>query len=132
MNRDFYLFDTHALLFWHNQMAMSEDFISFLDTQEHNGALYVSAISFWEIALLVKKEKLALSDIHAWKNDLLNHANLGVIEPTAAEMIDSTLLPDLHKDPFDRLLITQARQHDFIFITRDQIILQYDVKHFWM
>ena len=132
MTRDYYLLDTHALLFWHNQVAVSDDFISFLDTQEQNGALYVSAISFWEIALLVKKGKLALSDIHAWKNDLLNNTNLGVMEPTAAEMIDSTLLPDHHKDPFDRLLIAQASQHDFVIITRDRNIQQYHVKHFWL
>lgn len=132
MTRDYYLLDTHALLFWQIQIAVSEEFIAFLDTQEQNGTLYVSAISFWEIALLVKKGKLALSDIHAWKNDLLHNTNLGVIEPTAAEMIDSTLLPDHHKDPFDRLLIAQARQHNFVLITRDQHFHRYDVKHMWM
>lgn len=132
MKRDYYLLDTHALLFWHNQVKISEDFIKFLDKQEQNGTLYLSSISFWEIALLVKKDKLALQDVHGWRNELMNNTNLGVIEPSASEMIDSTQLPDHHKDPFDRLLIAQAKQHDFIFVTGDQNIQQYDVQHFWM
>ena len=132
MKRDYYLVDTHVLLFWNNQVGISEDFVKFLDKLEQTGTLYVSSISFWEIALLVKKKKLALHDVHAWKNELMTHTNIGVIEPSAPEMIDSTLLPDHHKDPFDRLLIAQANQHDFILITQDQNIQQYEVKSFWM
>ena len=132
MKRDYYLLDTHALLFWNNQVTVSKDFIKLLDKHEQKGTLYVSSVSFWEIALLVKKEKIALQDVHAWKNELINNTNIGVIDPTASEMIDSTLLPDHHKDPFDRLLIAQANQNDFILVTQDQNIQKYEVKHFWM
>ena len=62
----------------------------------------------------------------------MNNTNIGVSEPSASEMIGSTLLPDYHKDPFARLLITQATQHDFILVTQDQKILDYEVRHFWM
>lgn len=132
MKKDYYLLDTHALLFWHNQVVLSNDFITFLDKQNQIGTLYISSISFWEIALLAKKQKLALSDVHAWKNELMTNTNLGLTEPTPSEMIDSTLLPDHHKDPFDRLLIAQAQKHDFILITQDQNIQKYKVKFFWM
>jgi len=81
---------------------------------------------------LVKKGKLAIADIHAWKNELLNNTNIRLIEPSASEMINSTLLPDLHKDPVDRLLIVQADQHDLILVTNDQNIKKYAVRHFWM
>ena len=131
MTRDYYLLDTHALLFWTSEIGVSDKFIKFLDKQEQKGTLHVSSICFWEIALLVKKGKLSLEDVHAWKNELLNNTSLAVIEPTVSEMIDSTLLPDHHKDPFDRLLIAQARQHDFVLVTRDQNIWKYDVRHFW-
>ena len=132
MKRDAYLFDTHALIFWNNQVSVSEDFIRFFDKQVQNGTLYASSISFWEIAFLVKKGKLGIADIHAWKNELLNHTNIRLIEPSASEMINSTLLPDLHKDPFDRLLIVQADQHDLILVTNDHYIKKYAVRHFWM
>lgn len=111
---------------------MSNEFIKFLDKQNQIGTLYVSSISFWEIALLVKKQKLALSDIHAWKNELINNTNITIAEPTVSEMINSTLLPDHHKDPFDRLLIAQANQQEFFLVTQDQTIQKYKVKQFWM
>ncbi len=132
MKRNYYLLDTHALIFWNNQFSMSNEFIKFLDKQNQIGTLYVSSISFWEIALLVKKQKLALSDIHAWKNELINNTNITIAEPTVSEMINSTLLPDHHKDPFDRLLIAQANQQEFFLVTQDQTIQKYKVKQFWM
>lgn len=131
MKKSTYLFDTHALIFWNQNEAVTKDFIKFFDKQEQQGFLYVSSISFWEIALLAKRGRIAISDIHAWKNEILQNTNIHLIEPSAAEMIDSTLLPDIHKDRFDRLLIAQARQNEFILVTRDNDIQKYDVDIFW-
>ena len=132
MKKEAYLFDTHALVFWNNKETVSEEFINFFDNQMQQGRLYVSSISFWEIALLVKKGKIAISDLHAWKNEILNNTNIRLIEPSASEMIDSTLLPDHHKDPFDRLLIVQANQNKFLIVTKDRDIHKYQVKTFWI
>jgi len=41
---------------------------------------------------IVKKGRVAISVLHAWKNDLLGNTNIQLIDPTASEMIDSTLL----------------------------------------
>ena len=132
LNRIRYLFDTHALIFWVNKESVSEEFIRFFDRQERQGTLYVSSISFWEIAFLVKKRRLEMADIHGWKNDLLSSTNIRMLDPTASDMIDSTLLPDHHNDPFDRLLIAQARSGDFRLVTKDRYIQAYDVHCFWM
>jgi len=127
-----FLFDTHALLFWSNRQTVSAQVIQFFDEQNQQGLLYLSTISFWEIALLVQKGRLALRDVHGWKEDLLRHTNLQILEPSAADMIESTLLPLHHKDPFDRILIAQALRHRLTFVTQDQLILQYDVPQFWL
>ncbi|MFQ5401108.1 MAG: type II toxin-antitoxin system VapC family toxin [Anaerolineae bacterium] len=132
MKRDAFLFDTHALIFWTNKTSVSEEFIRFFDKQARQGALHVSSITFWEIAFLVQKGKLAIPDIHAWKNELLNQTNIRLINPSAAEMIDSTLLPHHHKDPFDRLLIAQANHNNLILVTQDQRIQEYDVAQIWL
>jgi len=131
LREDQYLFDTHALIFWHNRVNVSEDFIEFFDQQEQNGTLHLSSISFWEIALLVKRSRVEISDVHVWKNELMSNTNIRMLEPSASEMIDSTMLPDHHKDPFDRLLIAQANHHGLILVTQDQDIIKYRVKHFW-
>lgn len=127
-----YLLDTHALIFWAESTEMSSDFIAFLDEQQGLGRLYVSAISFWEAALLAKKGRIELADVHAWKDDLLNNTNLQVIDPTATEMIDSVSLLDHHKDPFDRLLIAQALRRDMTLVTRDAEVSKYEATIFWM
>ena len=127
-----YLFDTHSLIFWHTREYVSDEFLSFFDSQVLKKRLYVSAVSFWETALLVKKGKLACFDVDCWKNELLDKAMIQIIEPTASEMISSVGLPDHHKDPFDRLLIVQARQNNLKMVTKDKLISAYEVETFWL
>lgn len=132
MRKKAYLFDTHSLVFWENKEAVSEDYVKFFDKQDQKGNIYVSSISFWEIALLVKKGRLEIKDIHAWKNELLSNTNIRLIDPSTTELIDSTLLPDHHKDPFDRVLIAQANSKNLLLVTKDQAIQEYDVSVFWI
>ena len=132
MKKHDYLFDTHSLIFWINKEFMSENFIKFLDKQEREQTLYVSSVSFWEAALLSKKKKIEIKDLHTWKNDLLDNTSIKLINPSASEMIDSCLLPEIHKDPFDRLLIAQSNSHSLTLITKDHDIEKYDVKTFWL
>jgi PIN domain nuclease of toxin-antitoxin system len=84
------------------------------------------------MALLVQKGRIALADVHGWQNELFRHTNLRLLEPSLAEMIDSTLLPLHHKDPFDRILIAQATHHALIFVTQDQVIPKYNIPHLWL
>ena len=132
MRRQSYLFDTHSLIFWDNKEAVSQEYVKFFDQQDQKGCIYVSSISFWEIALLVKKGRIEIKDVHAWKNELLSNTNIRLLDPSATELIDSTLLPEHHKDPFDRVLITQANSRNFLFVTQDQTIREYDVSVFWI
>jgi len=132
MTKQHYLLDTHALIFWAASTELSDAFIDFLDDQQRLGALFVSTLSFWEAALLAKKGRIGVTDVHAWKDDLLNNTNLQLIDPTATEMIDSVSLPAHHKDPFDRLLIAQANRRTMTLVTRDMDIRKYDVSRLWM
>jgi PIN domain nuclease of toxin-antitoxin system len=132
MSQSGYLLDTHALLFWVNKENISTEFISFLDQQNQQQQLFISTIIFWEIALLVQKRKILLADLPAWQEQLLANTNLQLLSPTPIEMINSTVLPPIHKDPFDRLLIAQANQHKLQLVTQDETIKQYSVSSFWL
>jgi PIN domain nuclease of toxin-antitoxin system len=127
-----YLLDTHALIFWVEREEVSTEFIEFLDMQAEKGKILISSASIWEIALLKKKDRLDIDDIHQWKDDIISYSQAKILDPTADDMIDSTLLPDHHKDPFDRLLIAQAINNNAIFITRDRNISLYSLETFWM
>ena len=132
MRRNFYLFDTHALIFWRTRQSVSDEFIKYFDKQDQLGNLLVSSISFWETALLAKKGKIKVVDIQAWRNEILANTNLIQIEPTASEMIKSAQLPDFHKDPFDRLLIVQTNNNNATLVTKDSNIKKYSVPVHWM
>ncbi|MGE5342867.1 MAG: type II toxin-antitoxin system VapC family toxin [Candidatus Omnitrophota bacterium] len=132
MKQKIYLLDTHALIFWVNAQEVSDEFIDFFDEQGKNGNLLVSSVSMWEIALLNKKGRIGIGDLYQWKDDLLQYTPAKFIDPTMDDMIDSTLLPDHHKDPFDRLLIAQAINNKAILVTRDKIIHNYSIPTYWL
>ena len=127
-----YLLDTHAVFFWSSKEWVSDDFLDFFDLQAAKGNVLASTISFWEVALLSKKKKIKIKDVHEWKAGLLENTNINLINPSASDMIDSTLLPDYHNDPFDRLLIVQASRHKAFLVTKDSAILDYSANTFWI
>ena len=70
--------------------------------------LAVSAISFWEVAMLVDKGRIRLDDnVQAWRRE---HLEQGVVEvPVDGEIgIRATGLPSFHADPADRLIVATA------------------------
>ena len=127
-----YLFDTHALIFWYQQADVSPEFLAFFDEQSQQGKLFVSSVSFWEIGLLAQKGRITITNVNTWAKELLALSGIRLAEPSVTEMIDSTLLPSHHKDPFDRLLIAQAKHRDFIFVSRDALVQAYDVTTYWL
>ena len=127
-----FLLDTHALVFWINRENISQALLKFLDEQDSLELLMVSNISFWEIALLVQKGRLELNDIFTWKTEIFKNTHLKLITPSIDELIQSTQLPEYHKDPFDRVLITQTNWHNAKLVTKDSIIPKYDVETFWI
>lgn len=83
---------------------------------------YVSAVSLWEIALLV-----GLGRIDG-DNRLFTPPggiDLLPVEPGHCQML--LTLPPLHRDPFDRMLIAQARADRLRLVTRDAKIREYDL-----
>jgi len=86
--------------------------------------VYVSAASAWEAAI-----KIALGRLH-----LPGRFEDGVLasrfEPLAVTMRhaeETANLPPLHRDPFDRMLVAQARVEGLTLVTRDPLVLAYGV-----
>jgi len=70
--------------------------------------LAVSAISFWEVAMLVERGRIRLSDdVRAWRRE---HLEQGVVEiPVDGDIgIRAAGLTDFHADPADRLIVATA------------------------
>ena len=91
--------------------------------------LYLSAASTWEIMIKARLGKLALPECPEAFIDRQLGAN--AMEPlpiTVQHTMGLKSLEDVHKDPFDRMLIAQANDEDMVLITDDPLIKKYAVR----
>lgn len=122
------LLDTHALIWWREASArLSPRAQAAIANEEKVGMIAVSSFSFWEIALLVKRNRLKLSCAAAkW---------IGVVEAldcTFSVPVDTNIavasveLPaGLHQDPADRIIVATAITMNIPLVTVDQKIRAY-------
>jgi PIN domain nuclease of toxin-antitoxin system len=88
---------------------------------------FVSSATAWEMAMLVSKGRLSeTKEPGRWFSDFMSRGDFEEQPVTTNVLIASCFLPEpLHRDPFDRILIATAREHDLTIITRDRAILAY-------
>jgi PIN domain nuclease of toxin-antitoxin system len=113
--------DTHAFLWWlDDPQLLSEAARAAIG--DGRQVVYVSAVVVWEIVIKRSLGKLdAPDDIEA-----AMAANRFLPLPiTVPHALAVQALPDLHRDPFDRLLIAQARHEGLTLVTRDPQIARY-------
>ena len=90
-------------------------------------SLLVSAITTWEIAMLVHKGRLELAaPLRSWFREVLGSGIISIAPLIPEIAIDSATLPgDIHGDPVDRIIIATARHHNLPLLTMDRKILAY-------
>jgi PIN domain nuclease of toxin-antitoxin system len=90
-------------------------------------AVHVSAITAWEMAMLVSKGRMTETrEPLRWYRDFVRESHIEEQPVTAELYVASCFLPEpIHNDPTDRILIATAREHDLTIITRDRAILAY-------
>ena len=97
---------------------------SVLDGHWAAGEAAVSAITFWEIAMLHEKQRLALlTDVKSWRESLLEEG-LGEVPINGDVGIRAATLTDFHGDPADRLIVATALQGHQL-VTADRRILDW-------
>lgn len=92
-----------------------------------NAVFHVSAISAWEVGMLVAKGRLSLTRAPIdWFDSFLIDREASVLDVTPSILVAASFLPALiHNDPADRILVATAREHDLTIITRDRAVLAY-------
>ena len=118
------LLDTHVLLWWLSDDPQLGESSRQAIANPRN-PVYVSAASTWEVSIKKSIGKLtAPDDMDA------------IVESEGFEKLPITLfhgdqagsLPELHKDPFDRMLIAQAQSEGLVIVTNDEKIIQYKIR----
>lgn len=125
------LLDTHTLIWWLGGLGMLSEMAAGAigDTAT---TVFVSSASAFEIATKERLGKLPVAA--AFVEQLDEHVRAEGFKPlpiTLAHALAAGRLPGLHKDPFDRLLIAQARLEGLAVVTSDPIFRRYRVAVVW-
>lgn len=101
--------------------------IALLESAADGAALRVSAVSAWEVAMLVRKKRLRLArDPASWVNEALSKRGVAEARLKSTIAVAAASLPaPAPADPADRFLIATAFGNGWTFVTKDATILSY-------
>jgi PIN domain nuclease of toxin-antitoxin system len=118
------LLDTHALLWWLNdEPSLSEQARTAI--ADPANTVYLSAVVVWEIRIKQSIGKLELPE--SFREVLAGQPFVAL--PVTVEHAHALAdLPALHRDPFDRMLVAQARVEGMTVVTRDPTIPRYGIR----
>jgi PIN domain nuclease of toxin-antitoxin system len=120
------LLDTHTLVWSINEgPKLGKGAKESIRIGGDEGRILVSAITPWEIALLVSKGRLTLgTDVMGWVRDALTIPGLTLVPLEPEIAVSSTRLPfEMHPDPADRILVATARHLGATLVTADKALL---------
>jgi PIN domain nuclease of toxin-antitoxin system len=122
------LLDTHALIWALDAPERLPQ--TFLDSLGQAGVtVFASAASTWEIAI-----KVALGRLRFPIEKLptaLSDAAFKELQVSIAHGLEMARLPLIHRDPFDRLLVAQARHEGLTLVTRDPTVRRHPIDTLW-
>ena len=117
------LLDTHVLV-W--AATTPERLGSDLAVIEAADSRIVSAVCVWELAIKQRLGKLSVgSDVRTWTRRVTRELVLDHLSVTAEHAAAVEHLPDVHRDPFDRLLVAQAVAEGAVLLTADERLASY-------
>ena len=122
--------DTHTFLWWDSDPSkLSGTALAFI--QDPTNFIYLSVASVWEIVIKQQLGKLSATlPLHVRITQQRSNGLL-ILPATLEHVLAVETLPTLHKDPFDRLLVAQAKVEHACVVTGDPVFPQYGVNVIW-
>ncbi len=125
-----YLLDTHVLIWFMNgdenlPKLVKEKVIN------ANSSCFISIASLWEIAIKSSLGKLDLQIEFSQILQFLADNNIEVLSIEFGHLQKLLVLPYHHRDPFDRIIISQGIANKFILISKDGNFRKYNVSLIW-
>jgi PIN domain nuclease of toxin-antitoxin system len=100
--------------------------------EDGNVQIYVSPVVSWEIVIKVSRGKLKLArSVDETLNLAFNRFGLISQPITHAHSLTLGQLPSIHSDPFDRMLVAQAKTENMVLMTADKTLTGYPVQILW-
>lgn len=125
------LLDTHVFIWWLlDDPRLSPRARAVL--QQGDNEILWSAASSWELAIKIARSKLRLpGPLGSYLPAKLREQHITPIPVEHAHAFAVAELPPHHRDPFDRLLIAQARAEGVPLVSNDRQLKAYDVDLLW-
>lgn len=125
-----FLLDTHTFIWFINgDESLPEEVINGI--KNVNNKCFISIGSIWEMAIKSSLNKLELKSDFNKIVDLLIDNDIEILPITFKHIQVLTVLPFHHRDPFDRIIISQGISEQLIIITKDGSFKKYQVKVQW-
>lgn len=122
------LIDTHVFLWFMEGVRLRRNSIDFLKDTITN-EIFVSFATAWEISIKYGIGKLKLPDVpEIWFPDRIRRAGFQLLPIEFQHTLRVHKLPPIHRDPFDRLLISQADSENLTIVAEDPNFSKYQVK----
>ncbi len=119
-----YLLDSHLLIWAADAPEKLSDQADRLINDTDN-ELWYSVVSLWEIAIKYALGRAGFQHSPSVMRQALRANGYGELDVTGDHALAVHHLPDLHRDPFDRLLIAQAQTTGLTLLTADRIVARY-------
>lgn len=118
-----YLLDTHIILWWlTDPKQIAPKAVKIISDKENS--IFISNASLWEMAIKKNLGRLTLP-----RNivEILQAEGFQIMPIGHEEALGIGDLPLIHSDPFDRMLVMQAKLYNCVLITRDKNVMDYPV-----
>ena len=123
-----YLLDTNVFL-WSNGAPERLNRQATALLSSGSSEVYLSAASSWEISIKFALRSLTLpAPPSQFIPDALRILCIRSLDISHFHSFAAGALPQHHRDPFDRMLIAQARSEEMVLLTADPVFAKYDVK----
>ena len=126
-----YLLDTHVFLWLDSEPERLSERVTSICADPEN-VLYLSYVSVWEVQIKSQLGKLKLpTPLPDMLNNQISTNQLNLLSVELQHIFGLSNLPPHHKDPFDRLLISQAIHEQLILLSDDNVIRRYPIPTVW-
>ncbi len=95
------------------------------------GDVVASAANLWELVLKAGKKDALVTEPVRWWARYVTGTGITVLPIRTAHVIALAQLPEIHKDPFDRILVAQAICENRVLVSRDAVLARYGVAVIW-
>ena len=122
------LLDTHVFIWMHGDpdrlSGRARKLLVDADTE-----LHLSVVVAWELGIKIARERLTLPEpLDEYVMSRAHRSRMSLLSIDLGHVLEAVTLPPHHADPFDRMLVAQARAESLTLLTADRWIARYDVE----